>query len=150
MTYFNNKDEPTRGWEEPYYQDMSISQHYSSSWENPYYAQDDYEMAHIMSISEYFESREAYNAYTTNEDKWQPTHCPNCFSSTHSLHDCPYLQDMMQPTPCYLFQSYEHLRTNCPMRERFESYVSLYEPKSNISYGHTSTLPQLTIAYTTQ
>ena len=44
MAYFNYMDEPTRVWEEPYFQDMSISQPYSNSWEDPYYALEDYEI----------------------------------------------------------------------------------------------------------
>ena len=44
MPYFNYMNEPTKGWKESYFQDISISQPYSNSWEDLYYAQEDYEI----------------------------------------------------------------------------------------------------------
>ena len=44
MAYLYHMDEPKRGWEGPYFQDMRISQTYTNSWENSYYAQENYDM----------------------------------------------------------------------------------------------------------
>ena len=78
MAYFYHMNEPVRGWEEPYCQDMNISQSYSNSSENPYYAQEDYEMEDQLELLtrriEELENREAYGVYTINEDEWMPTH----------------------------------------------------------------------------
>ena len=96
------------------------------------YIQDDYEIAHFMSRYEYSKSMKTYRVYTTNEDKWLPIHCPIFFSSTYLLDDCLALQDMMQPIPCFIFQSYEHLGVNCHMKERFEKCTNQHKPHPNL------------------
>ena len=72
-------DEYTRGWEEPYLRDMDRTIPHSNSLEGMHDMQDDYEMTNIISRPKYPESREAYGVYTTNEEKWQPTSCSNCY-----------------------------------------------------------------------
>ena len=105
MAYLNYMDEYTRGWGE--------------------HMQDDYEMTHFMSRSKYPESMETYGLYTTNEDKWKPASCSNCYSITRLIEDCPFC----------IFQSYEHQVVGCPslqaIREEFMSQANQHKPQSN-------------------
>ena len=116
---------------------------HSNAWEYMHYMQEDYEMAHFMSISEYLEDDKTDGVYSTNEGKWLPTSCSNCYSISHLVEECLLLPTMMQPTPSYIFRSYDHQVVGCPtlqaIREELMGQGSQYKPQSNTTHGNPST-----------
>ena len=111
---------------------MDRTRPHSNAWEDMHYMQEDYEMTHFMSKSEYLEGRETYGLYTTNEDKWQPRLYSNCYSIAHLVEEFPLRPTMIQPTPCYIYQSYEHQVVGChslqAMRKEFMNQENQHKP----------------------
>ena len=98
MAYFYYMDEPIRGWENPYFQDVNTSQPYSNCWENMYFVQEKYEIeAQVEFLTrkiEELENRRIQEAKAMHEAKWQPVYCSNCFSRCHLIDNYPYLSAM--------------------------------------------------------
>ena len=83
MDYLKYMDELSRGWREPYFQDMGRFRPHSNAWESTYHAQEDYEMeAQLELLTIRIEELDCSNlmvAKAMHEAKWQPTHCSKLF-----------------------------------------------------------------------